>query len=115
MKVITSAALFNAGILTPTPRRLPQRTPSRASPTTTTRRVRARRHAVHHRLRAVLQQRVHQQWPHLSGALANTAKDYYGLNQKWDIGIGGLSASYFNAPASASGAELAQEASARAS
>jgi cell division protein FtsI/penicillin-binding protein 2 len=52
-----------------------------------------------------------QQWSHLSGGgLANTAKNYYGLNQKWDIGIAGLSASYFDAPASASGSELAQEA-----
>jgi hypothetical protein len=51
-----------------------------------------------------------QWWPHLSGKLASTAKDYYGLNQKWDIGIGGVSASYFSAPASASGSELAQEA-----
>ncbi|HEY0933287.1 MAG TPA: penicillin-binding transpeptidase domain-containing protein, partial [Trebonia sp.] len=51
-----------------------------------------------------------QWWPHLSGKLASTAKDYYGLNQKWDIGLGGASASYFNAPASASGSELAQEA-----
>jgi cell division protein FtsI/penicillin-binding protein 2 len=52
-----------------------------------------------------------QQWPHLSGGgLANTAKDYYGLNQKWDIGLSGLSASYFNAPVTASGSELAQEA-----
>jgi len=51
-----------------------------------------------------------QQWPHLSGALASTAKKYYGLNQKWNIGIPGVSASYFNAPASASGSELAQEA-----
>jgi hypothetical protein len=50
------------------------------------------------------------QWEHLSGALARTAKDYFGLDQNWDIGITGLSASYFNAPASASGAELAQEA-----
>jgi len=50
------------------------------------------------------------QWQHLSGALAGTAKKYYGLDQKWDIGITGLSASYFNAPASASGSELAQEA-----
>jgi cell division protein FtsI/penicillin-binding protein 2 len=50
------------------------------------------------------------QYEHLSGALASTAKEYYGLNQKWDIGISGISASYFNAPASASGAELAQEA-----
>jgi hypothetical protein len=51
-----------------------------------------------------------QWWPHLSGKLASTAKEYYGLDQKWDIGIAGLSASYFNAPASASGSELAQEA-----
>jgi Penicillin binding protein transpeptidase domain len=51
------------------------------------------------------------QWPHLSGGvLARTAKEYYGLDQNWDIGITGLSASYFNAPASASGSELAQEA-----
>jgi hypothetical protein len=51
-----------------------------------------------------------QWWPHLSGKLASTAKTYYGLDQPWDIGIGGASASYFNAPASASGSELAQEA-----
>ncbi|MGH3293436.1 MAG: penicillin-binding transpeptidase domain-containing protein [Trebonia sp.] len=50
------------------------------------------------------------QYGHLTGALASTAQQYYGLNQKWDIGISGISASYFNAPASASGAELAQEA-----
>jgi len=52
-----------------------------------------------------------QQWPHLSGGgLARAAKEYFGLNQSWNIGITGLSASYFNAPASASGSELAQEA-----
>jgi len=51
------------------------------------------------------------QWEHLTGGrLAQTAKEYYGLNQQWDIGIGSLSASYFTAPASASGSELAQEA-----
>jgi hypothetical protein len=51
------------------------------------------------------------QWEHLTnGRLAETAKKYYGLDQKWDIGIGRLSASYFTAPASASGSELAQEA-----
>ena len=51
------------------------------------------------------------QWEHLtSGRLAETAKKYYGLDQRWDIGIGRLSASYFHAPASASGSELAQEA-----
>jgi hypothetical protein len=51
-----------------------------------------------------------QWWPQLSGKLASTAKNYYGLDQSWNIGIGNLSASYFNAPASASGSELAQEA-----
>jgi Penicillin binding protein transpeptidase domain len=51
------------------------------------------------------------QWPHLSGGgLARAAQKYFGLNQNWNIGISGLSASYFNAPASASGSELAQEA-----
>ena len=50
------------------------------------------------------------QEPYLSGKLASTAKEYYGLDQKWDIGIGNISASYFDAPASASGSELAQEA-----
>jgi hypothetical protein len=40
--------------------------------------------------------------------LAVTAKEYYGLNQQWDIGIG-ESASYMNVPTSASGSELAQE------
>jgi Penicillin binding protein transpeptidase domain/NTF2-like N-terminal transpeptidase domain len=51
------------------------------------------------------------QWPHLSGGgLARAAKDYFGLNQEWNIGITGLSASYFHAPAGASGSELAQEA-----
>jgi cell division protein FtsI/penicillin-binding protein 2 len=50
------------------------------------------------------------QYEHLSGALASTAKEYFGLNQKWNIGLGSLSASYFNAPANATGSELAQEA-----
>jgi hypothetical protein len=51
------------------------------------------------------------QWPHLSGGgLARAAKKYFGLNQPWNIGITGVSGSYFNAPASASGSELAQEA-----
>jgi len=51
------------------------------------------------------------QWPHLSGGgLARAAREYFGLDQSWDIGITGLSASYFHAPAGASGSELAQEA-----
>jgi cell division protein FtsI/penicillin-binding protein 2 len=46
----------------------------------------------------------------LYGKLASTAKDYYGLDQKWDIGLGGNTTySYMNVPATASGAELAQE------
>ncbi len=51
-----------------------------------------------------------QWWPQLNGKLAATAQTYYGLNQPWIIGIPGESASYFSAPASASGSELAQEA-----
>jgi hypothetical protein len=48
-------------------------------------------------------------WPQLSnGGLAGTARQYYGLDQKWDIGLG-ESAAYMNVPASASGSELAQE------
>jgi hypothetical protein len=53
------------------------------------------------------------QWEHLTdGRLARTARKYYGLDRKWDIGIGSgrESASYFSAPPSASGSELAQEA-----
>jgi Penicillin binding protein transpeptidase domain len=51
------------------------------------------------------------QWAHLTdGRLAQTARDYYGLDRSWDIGIGRVSAKYFNASPSASGSELAQEA-----
>ncbi|MFY9927569.1 MAG: penicillin-binding transpeptidase domain-containing protein [Streptosporangiaceae bacterium] len=51
------------------------------------------------------------QWSHLTGGgLAGAAKNYFGLDQAWNIGITGVSGSYFNAPASASGSELAQEA-----
>src|SRR5262249_7570934 len=35
---------------------------------------------------------------------------YYGLNQPWDIGLPVAPASYFTAPADATGSELAQEA-----
>ena len=49
-------------------------------------------------------------WMQLNGQLASTAKSYYGLDQPWNIGIPGESATYFNAPADASGSELAQEA-----
>ena len=51
-----------------------------------------------------------QFWPQLNGQLAATAQTYYGLNQQWNIGISGQTASYFSAPASASGSELAEEA-----
>jgi hypothetical protein len=52
------------------------------------------------------------QWQHLTGgaSLASTAQKYFGLNQKWNIGLGNLSASYFDAPSTARGSELAQEA-----
>jgi Penicillin binding protein transpeptidase domain len=51
-----------------------------------------------------------QWYSDLYGKLAGTASTYYGLDQNWDIGISGVSASYFNAPASAASSELAQEA-----
>jgi hypothetical protein len=51
-----------------------------------------------------------QWWPDLTnGRLAAAAKDYYGLNEPWDIGIG-QSATYYYTPPTASGSELAQEA-----
>ena len=50
------------------------------------------------------------QWQHLAGGgLARTAKEYFGLNQDWNIGTG-VPGSCFHAPATASGSELAQEA-----
>lgn len=49
-------------------------------------------------------------YPVLYGKLASTAKEYYGLNQPWDIGIGNESAQYFTAPPTAQGSELAEEA-----
>jgi len=50
------------------------------------------------------------QYNHLTnGRLAEAARKYFGLDRNWDIGIGSESASYFNAPRSASGSELAQE------
>jgi hypothetical protein len=51
-----------------------------------------------------------QWWSQLNGQLASTAQTYYGLDQPWNIGLPGEPAAYFNAPASASGSELAQEA-----
>jgi hypothetical protein len=51
-----------------------------------------------------------QWWTQLNGQLAATAKAYYGLDQPWSIGLPGESATYFFAPADASGSELAQEA-----
>ena len=112
MKVITSAALFNAGVLTPsTPVACPKtftvegitfhndknETEPASTPFLTD-------------FAQSCNNAFTSQYEHLSGALASTAKQYFGLNQKWNIGISGISASYFNAPADASGAELAQEA-----
>ena len=112
MKIITSAALFNAGYLnTQTPVACPKtytvlgttfhndknETEPAGTPFITD-------------FAQSCNNAFTSQWQHLSGALAGTAKEYFGLNQKWNIGITGLSASYFNAPADATGAELAQEA-----
>jgi len=112
MKVITATALFNAGVLTPN-------SPVECPKTYTVQGI-----TYHNDQGETLpagtpfitdfaqscNNAFSTQWPHLSGLLASTAKQYFGLDQKWDVGITGISASYFNAPASASGSELAQEA-----
>jgi cell division protein FtsI/penicillin-binding protein 2 len=112
MKVITSAALLNAGVLTP-------QSPVACPSAFTIQGITYHNDAGESEppgtpfstdFAQSCNNAFTTQWSHLSGKLASTAKDYFGLNQKWDIGIGGLSASYFNAPASASGSELAQEA-----
>jgi hypothetical protein len=113
MKIITSTALFNAGVLTASS--------AVACPTTYT--VQG---ITYHNdnneseppstpfvtdFAQSCNNAFTTQWPHLSGGgLAHTAKNYFGLDQSWDLGISGLSASYFNAPVGASGSELAQEA-----
>jgi cell division protein FtsI/penicillin-binding protein 2 len=114
MKVITSTALFNAGLVTP-------QSSVPCPPTFTVQGI------TYHNDKGESEpagtpfitdfavscnNAFDQWWPKLNGAssLASTAQDYYGLNQNWDIGIPGISASYFNAPADASGSELAQEA-----
>jgi hypothetical protein len=112
MKVITSAALINAGVLSASS--------NVACPTTYTVQGITYHNDNNESLPASTpfitdfaqscNNAFSTQWPHLSGLLARTAKEYFGLNQNWNIGIAGLSASYFNAPASASGSELAQEA-----
>jgi cell division protein FtsI/penicillin-binding protein 2 len=113
MKVITSTALFNKGVLT-------ANSPVACPPTYTIQGI-----TYHNDNNESLpagtpfstdfaqscNNAFDQQWSYLSGGgLANTAKQYYGLNQKWDIGLSGITASYFNAPVTASGSELAQEA-----
>jgi hypothetical protein len=49
-----------------------------------------------------------QWWQHEGdGRLAAVAKEYFGLNQPWDIGLG-KPATFYDQPANASGSELAQ-------
>ncbi len=112
MKVITATALFNAGILTP-------QSPVACPPTYTIQGITYHNDQKESEPAGTpfitdfaqsCNNAFTTQEPYLYGKLASTAKDYYGLDQKWDIGIGSLSASYFNAPATASGSELAQEA-----
>jgi cell division protein FtsI/penicillin-binding protein 2 len=112
MKIITSAALFNAGVLTAdspvacpsayTVQGITYHNDQNESEPSSTPFVTDFAKSCNNAFST--------QWPHLSGALARTARKYFGLDQKWDIGIASLSASYFSAPASASGSELAQEA-----
>ena len=112
MKVITSTALFNEGVLTP-------QSPVACPSTFTIQGITFHNDAGESEPAGTpfvtdfaqsCNNAFTTQWSYLSGRLASTAKDYYGLNQKWNIGIGNLAASYFNAPASAVGSELAQEA-----
>jgi hypothetical protein len=112
MKVITSAALFNAGVLTPS---TAVECPKAYTVTGITyHNDKGESEPAGTPFMTDFAQSCNnaftQQWSHLSGALASTAKEYFGLNQNWDIGITGKSGSYFSAPASASGSELAQEA-----
>jgi len=112
MKVITSAALFNAGVLTP---QSPVACPSAFTiQGITYHNDQGESEPAGTPFMTDFAQSCNNafstQWEHLSGALAGTAKKYFGLDQKWGIGLTGVSASYFNAPVSASGSELAQEA-----
>jgi hypothetical protein len=112
MKVITSTALLNAGVLTPTS---PVACPKTFTVGGTTfHNDQGESEPAGTPFMTDFAQSCNNafttQYEHLYGALASTAKEYYGLDQGWDIGISGVSASYFNAPASAAGAELAQEA-----
>jgi Penicillin binding protein transpeptidase domain/NTF2-like N-terminal transpeptidase domain len=113
MKTITSTALFTEGVLTPS-------SPVACPPTFTIQGITYHNDKGESEPPATpfitdfaqsCNNAFSTQWAHLTGGrLAATARQYYGLNQNWDIGIGSDSASYFNAPASASGSELAQEA-----
>jgi Penicillin binding protein transpeptidase domain len=112
MKVITSAALLNAGLVTPT---TPVACPKAFTVTGITyHNDKGESEPAGTPFMTDFAQSCNnaftQWWPHLSGALASTAKTYFGLDQPWDIGLSGTPRSYFNAPASASGSELAQEA-----
>ena len=112
MKIITSTALFNAGVLNP-------QSPVACPKTFTVQGItfhndQGETYPAGTPFITDFAQSCNNaftsQYQHLTGALASTAKQYYGLDQNWDIGLSGASAPYFNAPASASGAELAQEA-----
>jgi Penicillin binding protein transpeptidase domain/NTF2-like N-terminal transpeptidase domain len=112
MKIITSTALFNAGLVTPStgvecPASLYvtgvtiHNDDGESEPAGT---------PFSYDFAQSCNNAFTQWYPHLYGKLASTAKTYYGLDQSWDIGIGNLSASYFNAPADAVNSELAEEA-----
>jgi hypothetical protein len=112
MKIITSTYLFNSGLATPN-------TPVVCPPVEVVQGVRYHNDAgmseppttpLSYDFAVSCNNAFDQWWPHLYGNLASTAHDYYGLNQNWNIGIGNLSASYFHAPPTASGSELAEEA-----
>jgi hypothetical protein len=112
MKVITSTALFNAGIVGPS-------SPVACPSTYTVQGITFHNDKGESEPAGTpfsddfaqsCNNAFDQWWSDLYGRLAGTAKTYYGLDQNWDIGISGQAAPYFNAPATAAGAELAQEA-----
>ncbi len=113
MKTITSTALFNEGVLTPD------------SPVACPKAVTIQGITYHNDkgeseppstpfitdFAQSCNNAFSTQYEHLTnGRLAETAKQYFGLDRNWNIGIGRASTRYFNAPQSASGSELAQEA-----
>jgi Penicillin binding protein transpeptidase domain/NTF2-like N-terminal transpeptidase domain len=118
MKIVTSTALFNNGIVSAnTPVRCPTTYPvggivihndkNESEPAST---------PFSYDFAQSCNNAFTQWWKQLSASsssgmdkLAETAKDYYGLSNEWDIGISGESAQYFKIPANSVNSALAEE------